>query len=146
MLLWEVLVLFLWGSVGVLWAQNTTNGAPTRADKERHFYLSTIFQKYSTDNNEIPLDNVQKLLANLGLPLTAGEELLLNSKGGVAENDSHCHDLETGCPTSSNPLDPSDKNINKRSVSTDDPHYNHEKVSSFVDCLYNFFFLITLSF
>lgn len=140
MLLWEVLVLFLLGSVGVLWAQNTTNGAPTRADKEGQFYLSTIFQKYSTDNNEIPLDNVQKLLANLGLPLTAGEELLLNSKGGVAENDSHCHDLETGCPTSPTPLDPSDKNINKRSVSTDDPHYNHEKCLSTVELLRTYHF------
>lgn len=103
MLRWEMLVLFIWGSVGVLWAANTTNKAPTRADKERLFYLSTIFQKYSTDNNEIPLDNVQKLLANLGLPLPAGEGLLLNSEGGIAENDSHCHDLEAGCPTTSTP-------------------------------------------
>lgn len=140
MLLWEVVVLFLWGSVGVLWAQNTTNGAPTRADKERLFYLSTIFQKYSTNSNEISMDNVQRLLANLGLPLPAGGGLLLNSEGGNAENDSHCHDLETGCPTSPTPLDSSDMNINKRSVSTDDAHYNHEKVSSFVNCLYIFFY------
>lgn len=137
MLCWEMLVLFLWGSVGVLWAANTTNEAPTRADKERLFYLSTIFQKYSTDDNEIPLDNVQKLLANLGLPVPAGEEgLLLNSEGGIAENDSHCHDLEAGCPTTSTPLDPSDRHIHKRSVATSDAHYNHEKVSSFVICLH----------
>lgn len=127
MLRWEMLVLFIWGSVGVLWAANTTNEAPTRADKERLFYLSTIFQKYSTDNNEIPLDNVQKLLANLGLPLPAGEGLLLNSEGGIAENDSHCHDLEAGCPTTSTPLDPSDRHIHKRSVATADDHYNHQK-------------------
>lgn len=136
MLCWEMLVLFLWGSVGVLWAANTTNEAPTRADKERLFYLSTIFQKYSTDDNEIPLDNVQKLLANLGLPLPAGEGLLLNSEGGIAENDSHCHDLEAGCPTTPTPLDPSDRHIHKRSVATSDAHYNHQKVSSFVICLH----------
>lgn len=137
MLCWEMLVLFLWGSVGVLWAANTTNEAPTRADKERLFYLSTIFQKYSTDDNEIPLDNVQKLLANLGLPVPAGEEgLLLNSEGGIAENDSHCHDLEAGCPTTSTPLDPSDRHIHKRSVAKGDAHYNHQKVSSFVICLH----------
>lgn len=142
MLRWEeVLVLFLWGSVGLLKAQNTTTGGvPTRADKERQFYLSTIFQKYSTENNEISLDNVQKLLTNIGLPLPQGQGFLLTQENGDEENDSHCHDLGTGCPTDATSPEPSDKNINKRSVSVDEAHYNHKKCLSTVELLRTYHF------
>ena len=130
---WIVGLVILWGGcfggVNASAAQNTNNKTLTRADKERLFYLSTIFEKYS-NNNEILLQNVEKLLVNLGLPHPK-DVLTLTYEVDNAENDTHCHDTGAGCPLSDPSLGPTGQKPTKRSVSRTDVHKGHNKVPVF---------------
>jgi hypothetical protein len=98
----------------------------TRAYKERIYYLSVIFEKYA-NNDEISLENVKKLMVNLGLP-PATDELTVTKEGEGTENDTHCHDVGAGCEKVSTVPDSSGKTLTKRSLSSDHGHYNHNKV------------------
>lgn len=98
----------------------------TRADKERIFYLSAIFEKYS-NNGEISLANVKKLMVNLGLP-PATDKMAFDIEGEEKENDTHCHDIGMGCKLLPSDLESSNKMLTKRSLSADHGHFHHNKV------------------
>lgn len=125
---WIVGLVILWG--GCFGGVNASaDETLTRADKERLFYLSTIFEKYS-NNNEILLQNVEKLMVNLGLPQPE-DVLTLTHEVDNAENDTHCHDTMAGCPLSDPSLGPTGQKPTKRSVSRTDVHKGHNKVPVF---------------
>ena len=125
---WIVGLVILWG--GCFGGVNASaDETLTRADKERLFYLSTIFEKYS-NNNEILLQNVEKLLVNLGIPQSK-DVLTLTHEVDNAENDTHCHDTMAGCPLSDPSLGPTGQKPTKRSVSRTDVHKGHNKVPVF---------------
>ncbi|XP_048781112.2 zinc transporter ZIP10-like [Ostrea edulis] len=105
----------------------------TRADKERIFYLSAIFEKYS-NNGEISLANVKKLMVNLGLP-PATDKMAFDIEGEEKENDTHCHDIGMGCKLLPSDPESSNKMLTKRSLSADHGHFHHNKCLSTVELL-----------
>nr|XP_022292200.1 zinc transporter ZIP10-like isoform X2 [Crassostrea virginica] len=129
---WIVGLVILWG--GCFGGVNASaDETLTRADKERLFYLSTIFEKYS-NNNEILLQNVEKLLVNLGIPQSK-DVLTLTHEVDNAENDTHCHDTMAGCPLSDPSLGPTGQKPTKRSVSRTDVHKGHNKCLNIMELL-----------
>ncbi|XP_062590104.1 zinc transporter ZIP10-like [Saccostrea cucullata] len=114
------------GFIGCCLGITGANQTITRAYKERIFYLSTIFQKYSRNDETITLANVSKLMVNLGLPAISDKAPFV-AVAGAKENDTHCHDEETGCSFLRTNRDTAKNSPTKRSLPADNTHYSHSK-------------------